>query len=184
MVGHCHGIELGHGIVAAQYARRVFPCDGTACLNLRPREFGALAAQFATLGHKIVHAAAAVLVARIPVLHRRVFHLGAVLHHNLDDGRVQLILVAHRCRASLKIRYVRIVVGNNQRAFELSRIPCIDAEIRTEFHRATHSLGYIYERAVAEDGAVQCGIEVVAIGHHRAEILAHKVGMLLYGVTY
>src|SRR5690606_31841153 len=51
------------------------------------------------LRDEVVDAAAALLAARIPVLHGRVLDLRALECDELDDGRVQLVLVALRRRA-------------------------------------------------------------------------------------
>ena len=69
VVGDGYGVELRLRTVAAQHARGVLPCDGRAGLHLRPREFGVDAAQVASLGHEVEHAALSVLVAGVPVLH-------------------------------------------------------------------------------------------------------------------
>src|SRR5690606_34394138 len=66
-------IELAVRLVAAQDAARVFPGDGRAGLDLRPGNLGAAAAAVAALRHEVVDAAFAFLVARIPVLDRRIF---------------------------------------------------------------------------------------------------------------
>ena len=58
-----------------QHAARVFPGDRRAGLDLRPADARVVAAAFAALGDEVVDAATALLVARIPVLHRRVLDL-------------------------------------------------------------------------------------------------------------
>ena len=184
VVGHGNAVELRHGVVAAQHARRVFPCNRRTGLHLCPRELGVHSAQVAALRHEVEHSALAVLVARIPVLHRGVFHLGIVLHDNLHDCGVELVLIAHRGGAALKIRHVGIVFGDDERALELSRVPRIDTEIGAQLHRAAHSLGDVYKRPVAEHGTVEGGIEVVAVWHHASQVFPHQVGVLLDGVTY
>ena len=63
---------------------------------------------------------------------------------------MQLILIAHRGCTTLKIRYVCIVVGNNQSTLKLTCISCIDAEIRAKLHRTANAVGDIYKRAITK----------------------------------
>ena len=74
----------------------------------------------AALGDEVVDAALAFLVARIPVLDRRVLDRGVVERDQLDDRGVQLVLVAHRRRAALEVAHVRALLGDDQRALELA----------------------------------------------------------------
>ena len=103
VVGHGHRVELGHGVVATENARGIFPGDGRAGFHLCPREFAVHATQVATLGHQVEHAAFAMLVARIPVLYGGVFHFSVVLDDDFHNGGMELVLVAHRCGAAFKI---------------------------------------------------------------------------------
>ena len=82
------------------------------------------------LGDEVEHAAAPLLVAGVPVLHGGVLHLGAVLDHNLHDGGVELVLVAHGGVAALEVGDVRVVVGHDERALKLAGVACVDAEVR------------------------------------------------------
>ena len=150
VVGDGHRIELGLRIVTPQYAGGIFPSDSRAGLHLSPRQFGVNTAQVATLRHEVQDAAFTLLITGIPVLNRRVLHLCTIHDDNLDDGRMQLVLIAHRSRAAFEIRNVSIVVSDNQCALKLSRVPCIDAEIRTEFHRTANAFGDVDERTIAE----------------------------------
>ncbi len=181
VVGHGHRVELAHRIVARQHAAGVLPRDGRPGLDLRPRQAGVLAAQ-AALGDEVVDAAAPLAVARIPVLHRGVFHLGVALDHDFDHGGVQLVLVAAGRRAPLQVAHVGALVSHDERALELSRTRRIDAEVGRELHRAAHPLGDVAERAVGEDGGVERRVEVVGVRHHAAQVLAHQLGMLLQGL--
>ena len=45
------------------------------------------------------------------------------------DCRMKLVFIAHRRRAALQVRNVRVVVGHYKRAFELARTRRVDAEI-------------------------------------------------------
>ena len=58
-------------------------------------------AHMPALRDEVVDAALAFLVARIPVLDRRVLDRRIVVRDELDDRGVQLVLVAHRRRAAL-----------------------------------------------------------------------------------
>ena len=84
------------------------------------RNLRAVAAAVAALGDEIVDAALAVLVARIPVLHGRVFDLGVFQRDQLDHGGVQLVLVALRRGAAFEIADIGAFVGDDQRALELA----------------------------------------------------------------
>src|SRR3546814_2602752 len=74
-----------------------------AGLDLGPRDLRVAAPAGAPLGHEVVDAADAVLVARIPVLHGRVFDLRVVERDQFDHRRMKLVLVAHRRRAAFQI---------------------------------------------------------------------------------
>src|SRR3982075_260208 len=100
------GIEFAARIVAAQDAARIFPGDRRAGLDLGPGNLRIVAAAVAALGDEVVDAALAVGIARIPVLHRRVFDLGVFQRDQLDDGGVKLVLVAHRRRAAFEIAHI------------------------------------------------------------------------------
>ena len=90
---------------------------------------------------------------------------------------MQLILIAHGSRATLQVADVGIIVAHNQRALELPCTTGIDAEIRAEFHRAAHALGNINKGSIGEDGTIEGCKEVVLVGNHAAQILAHQVRM-------
>src|SRR6202023_2671056 len=68
-------VELALRVVAAQGAARILPRDGGAGLHLSPGNLRVAAAAVAALGDEIVDAAAALRVARIPVLPRGVLVL-------------------------------------------------------------------------------------------------------------
>ena len=61
------------------------------------------AAAGAALGHEIVDAALALGVARIPVLHGRIFDLRVFVRDQLDDRGMQLVFVALRRGAAFEI---------------------------------------------------------------------------------
>ena len=138
------------------------------------------AAAGAALGDEIIDAALALGVAGIPVLHRRVFDLGIFERDQLDHGGVELVLVALRRGAAFEIADIGALVGDQQRALELAGLGGVDAEIGRELHRAAHARRHIGEGAVAEDGRIERGEEIVALRHDRAEIFAHEIGMLAH----
>ena len=83
-------------------------------------------AAIAALGHEVVDTAFAVLITRIPVLHGRVFNFCVIEGHQLDNGRMQLVFVAHRRRATFEVTDVAAFVGDHQGALELTGIGCVD----------------------------------------------------------
>src|SRR6267143_4779373 len=96
VVGHRHRVELPDRVVALEDAAGVLPRDRGPGLDLRPGALGVLPRALAALGDEVVNAAAPLLVAGVPVLDRRVLDGGVVQSDELDDGGVQLVLVAHR----------------------------------------------------------------------------------------
>ena len=128
------------------------------------RDLGVAAAAVAPLRHEVIDAALAVLVARVPVLHGRVLDLRVIERDQLDDRRVQLVLVAHRRRAALEIGNVCALVGDDERALELAGLLLVDAEVGRQLHRAAHALRHVDERAVREHRRVERGVEVVDCG--------------------
>ena len=138
VVGHGHRVELAHRVVAGQHAAGVLPGNGRASLDLGPRQFRVVALAHAALGHEIVDTAFALLVAWIPVLYGRVFHLGPVVHHNLDDGGVQLVLVAHGGGTPFEVAHIAVVVGHDERALELAGVGRVDAEVGRKLHGTAH----------------------------------------------
>src|SRR5208337_4334442 len=114
------GIELAAAVIAAQDAAWIFPGDGRAGLDLRPGNLRVAAAAIPALGHEIIDAALAVLVARIPVLHGRVFDLGVVERDQLHHGGVELVFVAHRRRAAFEIAHIGALIRDDERALELA----------------------------------------------------------------
>src|SRR3546814_18385920 len=87
VVGDRDGIELAHRVVALQDAARVLPRDRRAGLDLGPGDLGVPAAAGGALGNEVVDAAAPLLVARIPVLDRRILDLG-VIERRSEERRV------------------------------------------------------------------------------------------------
>src|SRR5262245_43618193 len=158
-----HRVELAHRVIALQQHARVLPGDGRAGLHLRPRDPRPRPGALAALGHEVEDAALALAVAGVPVLHGGVLDLGPSQGDELDDGSVELILVAHGGRASLQVADVASLVGHDQGSLELPRPGRVDPEVRRELHRAANALRDVAEGAVAEDRGVERREEVVRI---------------------
>ena len=118
IVGQGNRIELTNAVVALEDAARVFPGHCRTGFHLGPGNLRVGVAD-ATLGHEVVDPALALGVTRIPVLHGRIFDGGVIQRHQLDYCGVQLVLVAHRRGAPLKVADVGAFLGNDQRALEL-----------------------------------------------------------------
>src|SRR5271169_3778181 len=103
VVGDRDRIKLADRLVPFEDAARVFPGDRRASLDLGPRDLGPGATAGAALGHEIVDAALALGVAGVPILHGRVFYLRVFMRDQLDDGSVELVLVALGCGAAFEI---------------------------------------------------------------------------------
>ena len=88
VVRDSHGVKFSDGVIALQYTAGVLPRDGRARLDLCPRELRLRPTAVTALGHEVINTALTFLVARIPVLHGRVLHLGFLLHDDLDNGSV------------------------------------------------------------------------------------------------
>ncbi|KAF5037851.1 hypothetical protein DSECCO2_560360 [anaerobic digester metagenome] len=129
IIGHSNGIKFPDAVIAQQYAARIFPGNRRAGLHLCPRDFAVGAFAQTALGDKVVDAALSFLVAGIPVLNRAVFHFGVVHGNDFHNGCVQLVFIAHGSGAALEITHIGTFISYNERAFELSGLACIDAEI-------------------------------------------------------
>src|SRR6185437_16905395 len=77
-VGDRDRVEFTARVIAAQDAAWIFPGDRRSRFDLGPGNLRIGAAAVAALGDEIVDAALAFGIARIPVLHRRIFDLGIV----------------------------------------------------------------------------------------------------------
>ena len=97
---------------------------------------------------------------------------------------MQLVLITHRRRAAFKIAHVAVIIGHDERALKLARVTCVNTEVTAQLHRTAHTLGDVHKRTVTEHSGVEGSREVVTVRHHTAQVLAHKVRMLLYGLTY
>ena len=184
VVGQGYRVELPHRVIALKNAGRVLPGDGRASLDLGPTDVAAGPATGASLGNEVVDAAAAFLVAGIPVLDGGVLDGGILEGHQFHHRGVKLILVAHRRGAPFKIADVASLVGDDERPLELTGVLSVYAEIGAQLHRAAHAFGNVDKRAIAEHCRVEGGEIVVRIRHDRSEIFAHQFRMLLHRVGY
>src|SRR5207247_7481271 len=116
-------------VITHQNATRILPGDGRAGFDLRPRNPGIHAHTLTALRDEVVDTAAALFVAGVPVLHGGIADLGVVQSNQFHDSRVQLIAVAHRGSATFEVTDVAALIGDDQRAFELTRVPCVDSKI-------------------------------------------------------
>ena len=93
---------------------------------------------------------------------------------------MELVLVAHRCRATLEVADVRPLLGDDQGPLELAGPRGVDTEVGGQLHRAVHALGDEAERPVGEHRRVEGGEEVVPVGHHRPQVGTYQVRMVLH----
>src|SRR5262249_61870118 len=108
-------VKLADRIVALQNTARIFPRDRRPGLNLRPRNLRIDARAFVALGDEVIDAPAPLLVARVPVLHRRVFDLRVVQRYEFDDGGVQLVLIEFWSCTAFEISYEAARFGVDRR---------------------------------------------------------------------
>ena len=85
-----------------------------------------------------------------------------------------------RSGATFEVAHIRTFVGHDQRSLKLTRSCRIDTEVGAQLHRATHALRDIAERSVREYRCVQRREEVIGIGHHATQVLAHQFGVVAY----
>src|SRR6266436_3018920 len=83
-----------------------------------------------------------------------------------------------RCGAAFEVADVSALVGDDQRALELSGVALVDAEIGRQLHRAANAGRHVDERTVGEYRRVQGREEIVRCRHHGAEIFFDEIGML------
>ena len=119
-------------------------------------------------------------IAGIPVLHGGVFDLGVIERNQFDYRGMQLVFIANRSGTAFEIADGRALVGNDQRALELTGFRSVDPEVGGKLHGTAHALGHIHKRAIAEHRSVKRGKEVVAVGHHRSQVFLHQVGVILH----
>ena len=131
------------------------------------------------LRNEVIYTTLTILITWIPVLYGRVLNIGILLYDNLNHCGVQLILVATWCGATLEVAHIRTLIRHDKRALELTCTLGIDAEVGRKLHGAAHTLGDVAERAIGKYRSVECGVEVIGVGHYRAEVLLNKLGMLL-----
>ena len=175
------GVKLADRIFALEDAARILPRDRRARLDLRPRNLGILSPAMAALRHEVVDAALPVLVARVPVLDRGVLDLSVFQRDQLDDRRVELVLVPHRRRAAFEVGNVRALVRDDQRPLELAGLSRVDPEVGRQLDGTANAFRDVTERTVREDGGVQGGKKIIRVRDDRADIFPHQVRMLAHG---
>ena len=181
VVGDGDAVELRLRIVAHEDAGRIFPSDGTSGFHLRPRQAGVATAQLPAFGDEVIDSALSIFVAGIPVLNGGVFHLGVFVHDDFNDGCVELVFIAHRGSATFEVTDIASVVADDERAFKLSRVAGVDAEVGGEFHGAAHAFGNIDKTSVGEHGRVESGEEVISRRHDGAEIFPNEFRIFAHG---
>ena len=82
-----------------------------------------------TLGDQVVH------VWR-PVLNGGVRDVRAWLNNDFDNCRVQCVVGVHRCRATFDVVNFGTLVGDDERALELTGRVAVDAEVGLQWHFA------------------------------------------------
>src|SRR5687768_9808515 len=109
---------------------------------------------YSALSYKVVDTTLTLFVARIPVLHGRIFYFRMIQCYQLYYRSMQLVFVTHWCGATFEIAYIAAFFRNNQCSFKLPGVFCIDTEIRGKFHWTAHAFWYVYKRPVAENGGI------------------------------
>ena len=91
---------------------------------------------------------------------------------------MQLRFVALRRGTALKVGHIGPFVGDDQRAFKLTGVFSVDAEISGQFHRTAHTRRHVNERPVGKHGRIQRRIEIVIHWHNRTKVLFHQFRMV------
>src|SRR5262249_59104151 len=112
---------------------------------------------FPPLRHEVINSAAAFLIAGIPVLHGGITDFCVVQSNQLHHSSVKLIAIAHRRCTPLQITDVAAFVGNDERAFKLTRLAGVDTKVRGKLHRTSHALWDVGKRTIAENSTVPGG---------------------------
>ena len=102
-----------------------------------------------------------------------------VERYQFNHRRMQLVFVAHGCGAAFEVADMTAFLGNDQRAFELSGIGGVDAEVGRQLHRTADAFGDVDEGAIGKNGRVECCKEVVRCRHHRAQVLPNQFRVFL-----
>ena len=179
-----HAVEFAHRIVALQNAARVLPRDGGARFDLRPADSAVLAGTLAALGDEVIDTACArFAVAGVPVLHGRILDACVFLGQEFHDSAMELLARKFWSGAAFEVAHACVVIGDNQRAFELACFLVVDAEVGGKVHRALDSRRNIDEASVAKDCAIEGRKVVVASGYHATQIFLDKFGVFLDGVA-
>src|SRR4030095_5566775 len=84
-------------------------------------------------------------VAGVPVLDGGVLDLRPLEGDELDDRRVQLVLVADRGRTPLEVAHVGPFLRDEEGPLELPGVGGVYPEVGRQLHRAAHALGDVAE---------------------------------------
>ena len=179
-----YAVKFAHRIVALQNAARVLPRDSGARFDLRPADAAVLARALAALRDEVIDTACACFaVAGVPVLHGGILDFGVFFGHKFHDGAVELLAAKLGCGAAFEVAHAGIVIGDNQRAFELACFLVVDAEVGGKVHRALDSRRNIDEASVAKNRAVEGCKIVVASRDYATEIFFDEFGVFLDGIA-
>ena len=93
---------------------------------------------------------------------------------------MKLIFIAHRSGAPLEIADVGVFIRDDEGSLKLPCVGRVDSEVGRELHGGSDPFGDITKGTIAEDGGIQCRVEVVAVRNHRAKVFPHEIGVLTY----
>ena len=90
------------------------------------------------LGDKVVDV-------RRPVLNRGVAAAAALLHDDLDDGRMQGVARVDGRSAALDVVHIGILVNDDEGALELAHVLGVDTEVRLQRDIDVHALRHVHK---------------------------------------
>src|SRR5699024_4344730 len=88
---------------------------------------GAALFYLGALGHQVVDVVG-------PVLNGGVAAATTLLHHDLDDGRVQEVRLVNKCNSALSVVHVGIHIYKDKGAFELTHVLSLNAEVSLKWN--------------------------------------------------
>ena len=97
--------------------------------DLGPAQVGPAALAYSPLGHEVQDSATPLCIAGVPVLDRGIFHVGILLHNDLHNCCMELVLIPHRSGTTFHVTQRRSFVSNDQGPFELASTGRVDPEI-------------------------------------------------------
>ena len=120
------------------------------------------------LSHQVVH------VIR-PVLDGGVANACILLHHNLNDRRVQRVRLVDGGGTALNVMHIGPLIRDNEGALKLAHVLSINTEIRLQRDFHVHPRGDVHKRPAGPHGGVQSRELIIADGDDRAEVLFEKL---------